>query len=93
MVMIGIIVGAVFFIVVILCVRLKQGCFFEPMFSDDFPEELKLYIKKWPMRYRARMIAPFLERYEEAKKREGNFFSLERFFGEEKLMRIKRNRR
>ena len=46
------------------------------------------------MRYGPWGIAPFLERYEKTKEREGTFFSLERFLNEEKeLMRIKKKSR
>ena len=96
MVMIGIIVGVIFAVVVILCVKLKHGYLFEPMFSDDFPEELKPYIREYPLKYfvaRHARITPFLERYEKAKR--GNVFSLEGFLldEKEKLMQMKKNRR
>ena len=97
MAMIGIIAGVGFAIAAILCVKLKRGYLFEPMFSNNFPKELKPYIRKYPLKYfaaRAVRIVPFLERYKEAKKREGTFFSLERFLDEEeKLMRIKKKSR
>ena len=86
------VLGILLAIIIVAYVRAKQGCFFEPMFREDFPEELKPYIRENPMRYRAGMIAPFLERYKGAKR--GNFFSLERFKNEEEeLLRVKKKNR
>ena len=88
------VLGILLAIIIVAYVRAKQGCFFKPMFRNDFPEELKPYIRENPMRYRAGAIAPFLERYRKTKKREGNFFSLERFLdGERELMRMKKKNR
>ena len=92
--MVGLILFVGLLATAILYVRLKQGCFFKPRFKNNVPEELKPYITKYPMRYGPWGIAPFLERYEKTKEREGTFFSLERFLNEEKeLMRIKKKSR
>ena len=84
------IIGVSVFIIVVtagfIYVRLRYGCFFEPSFSPTFPEELKPFMKEHMWRYHVNTVQDLLKRYEEAKIRETNLFSLERFLDEEKTL-------
>ena len=93
--MISLATAAIIVLSVLIYVRITKGSFFQPMFREDFPDELKQFFIKNNHRIHTKDVSSLISRYKIAKNKEkerGFPFPLDKFLAnEETILDNKKN--